>query len=133
MSVTCPDCRGEGLSRALVMRTGGCVWETQNCRRCEGARVVDESVIAAIEEGRRVRDVRIARYEAQGVVARRLGISVVEYSGYENGRLKGDQLKRVRAAVAADATSPPPVASQEEASINDPLRGRENGGTIEES
>lgn len=86
--IWCPDCAGIGRIYQIVCEKGnGCFDRERLCPRCGGEGHITESQQMLIESGRLLRAARIARGESQTAAATRLGMSVVQYSHLENGRM----------------------------------------------
>lgn len=86
-ALTCPSCDGTGTIFALV---DGPIYrgsKTINCHRCAGVGRITRAQMDAIESGKRIRENRLARNVSMGEEARRLGVSVSEYSAIEHGRV----------------------------------------------
>lgn len=89
MTVTCPNCAGEGGGQAFVNRgedisKHSVEWIT--CRTCNGDGKITDERAECIAAGKRMRDVRVAKQETLLVASRRMGISPAELSDVEHGR-----------------------------------------------
>lgn len=87
---TCPDCNGEKKLSALVNRgEKGCSWEQITCITCHGSGEVAGDYAQrrneAKEKGKLLKAGRLARNETLLQAARRLNMSVSEYSRLERG------------------------------------------------
>jgi hypothetical protein len=85
----CPHCNGQGgakcfINRGQDIRTHSLEW--RECRTCEGTGRVDRRRAALIEQGKAMRDARVAKQESLLEASRRLGIGPAELSAIELGR-----------------------------------------------
>ena len=87
--IICPSCEGRKGSIALVMiASKGCVERWMPCSFCKGAGEVLEERSSWRNVGEAMRMDRLARDMSQREEAKRLGISVVEYSQMEAGMIE---------------------------------------------
>lgn len=90
-AVTCPNCLGKGYTFAHVrgIRDGKTFSEFRDlvCSTCFGDKVITADHQARITKGERRREDRKARGLSLREEAKRLGISPVELSDIENGRV----------------------------------------------
>ena len=86
-ALTCPSCDGAGTIFALVDGPSYRGPKTLTCHRCAGSGRITQAQMDAIESGRRIRENRLERNVSMGEEARRLGMSVSEYSAIEHGRI----------------------------------------------
>lgn len=85
----CPSCKGQKGGMAHINRGDDPhTFEWIDCRICGGAGRVTREHMARIQEGVKLRADRIARDLSLYEEARRLGISTVELSDMETGRLR---------------------------------------------
>lgn len=82
--MVCPDCNGKGQSVAL---TRGYL-RLFVCDRCQGNGNVTDEMAEWVEDGRRLRDMRMVPYRNLGTDAKRRGLGVVELSQMERGVIK---------------------------------------------
>ncbi|EJB8454905.1 hypothetical protein MW332_004753 [Vibrio parahaemolyticus] len=84
----CPTCNGTRKSVVFV-NTGadrkGHYTEVRTCDRCLGAGFVSQEVIDAIEHGKQLRKIRIAKGQTLRQVAKCDGVSVAHVSRRELG------------------------------------------------
>lgn len=85
----CPECNGDGrcfvhLNTSDPAKHG---FQWIDCPRCGGSKLISDVEMAAIIKGRELRNVRVARKMSLREEAKRLGISVVELSRLERGRI----------------------------------------------
>lgn len=83
MTCVCQD----GKVQALVNHGGDCSWEMTTCSRCGGSGVVTQEQIEREEEGKRIRRARLDARITMADAAKARGMSVVDYSKLEAGRL----------------------------------------------
>jgi hypothetical protein len=81
----CPHCHGKGESTGLYCGTGPSFMRTDPCRWCQGSGELDDGEIQRYEQGQAFRTKRIASSESQRDAARRLGVSAIDLSKYEQG------------------------------------------------
>lgn len=82
----CPACNGEkGIS--LLCGPKGCTPGHIPCHLCNDSGKVSEEVIKRYSEGRKKRDDRLSRDLSLREEAKRLGISPIELSYIETGRI----------------------------------------------
>lgn len=93
----CPDCDGKGRFAGIVhcdLIDGSSRNECGeiSCKRCEATGEVPNETQKWIDIGRRMREERLKRKEVQRVAAKRMGLTLKEYSDMEKGRIKNDNL-----------------------------------------
>ncbi len=82
----CPDCKGEGLEEIFVH--GGL--RMISCLRCNGFKEVPDAMADWIIRGRAMRDRRVhgKPYRTMLEEAKRLGITCLQLSRMENGKIE---------------------------------------------
>ena len=90
MPIDCSDCDGTGeywvLARPIE---GDCREMKMKCSRCRGEGQVPREMKDWMAKGKRMRDRRLAEpYQSQRDAAREVGISVVEWSMMESGKIE---------------------------------------------
>ncbi len=86
--MTCPHCNGTKQNFVHVSYsdgTGG--WKWVECHTCNGVGEITAEHMERIAEGKRMREDRRARHMSLQAEAERLGITVVELSHRELGRM----------------------------------------------
>lgn len=86
---TCPYCLGQ--KRAMMIVEPGCRVVTRDCQDCDGTGLVNDDVIARRALADRCRAIRKGRNATLKDVADVVGISVVETSKMELGRMEPSQ------------------------------------------
>jgi hypothetical protein len=87
--VTCPVCHGAKRSLCFVNRGEDISTHTQemlDCLFCRGWGTVSKPELKRWQQGRTLRDARVARGESLMQCAKRFGMSSAELSAVENGR-----------------------------------------------
>lgn len=89
-SLTCPHCEGQKgahcfINRGPDIRKHSVEW--RDCLTCGGTGVIDRQRAALIEQGREMREARVARRESLLEASQRLGLSPAELSAIEHGRV----------------------------------------------
>lgn len=86
----CPDCKGK--KESLVFYSGGSKhgFGPLPCTTCDGEGEVSEEKIAWITRGRELRDKRVAAGRSLREEAEMLGITSVELSRRERGKVNPD-------------------------------------------
>ena len=88
-TITCPSCDGEKGGMALVnFGAQGCQQMWMGCSQCKGEGVIPEEMLSWMARGEKMREDRFSRDLSLREEAKRLGISVVEYSQMEYGRIE---------------------------------------------
>lgn len=81
----CSHCHGQGKVQGLYCGPGISFMRTDPCRYCGGSGELSDEQIRRHEVGQAYRTTRIAGNESQREAARRLGVSDVDLSKYEQG------------------------------------------------
>ena len=85
---TCSSCNGSGTVRAVVSRRGKpCVETDVICSSCEGAGWLSHDHLRRIDEGRRMREARLASGKTIAERAGELGLTPAQLSRRERGKL----------------------------------------------
>lgn len=84
----CPECHGEGRILALGCGKKGPVGLSFDCELCENSGEIDERKSAWREEGRRMKEERIARKVVLRNEAKRRGMDPLTLSRMERGILE---------------------------------------------
>ena len=86
--VRCPDCKGKKRVFAHVNRgEKGCDFRHIDCSRCKAFGEIPKEQLGWIESGRKLRAERVARDVSLFEEARRLGLTSVQLSDIETGRV----------------------------------------------
>lgn len=93
--IQCPDCGGDGrqfvhLNTKDPTKHG---FQWVDCSRCGGSKFISDVEMAAIVRGRELRKDRAERRMSLREESQRLGISVVELSRRERGRIDAKSSK----------------------------------------
>ncbi len=87
-TVTCPDCKGEGVSRGYACP--GFKPVEIPCLRCKGAKTVPEEMLQWIKNGAAMTEKRRAAKIPLREEAKRLGIPASQLTDMEMGMVKND-------------------------------------------
>ena len=101
---SCPQCGAVGEGFAFCDGEDGASMKQIKCSLCNGDGRITLHVFDAFRHGREVAKLRIARQESLGECAKRLGLSVVDVSHYEHGRV--DKLTPDKVKTLTEGHSP---------------------------
>lgn len=87
-TLACPNCDGTGSRQVLArLSSGTCEWRDLRCQDCEGTGRITAERQAILDAAESFRKARIARDEGLDEAAARMGITRVQRSDMEHGRL----------------------------------------------
>ena len=88
--ITCPDCKGEGVSFCHQNRGADSTthrWGYIDCMTCGGEKTITRDHLDRIREGRRLMAQRQCNGESLMDAARRQGMTPTQLSAIEHGRI----------------------------------------------
>lgn len=89
--MTCPDCKGSGVTVADHVRyaDGSGAWNVPGrCYQCDGSGTITDEQARWIGEGQRMREDRVAHGVGLRLEAAHRGMSVIDLSHMEQGKIQ---------------------------------------------